>query len=57
MSRFKWYRRLRGGYWVNDICGWRKVSFFGFRAFEKINKNLMPRSKRYTDLFDTEDYT
>ena len=28
MSDFKWYRRLRGGYWVyQGFAGWNKIDF------------------------------
>jgi hypothetical protein len=30
MKRFKWYRKLRGGYWVKDLIGWYKITKFQY---------------------------
>lgn len=52
MSRFKWYRKLLGGYWVKFDNKWCSVSgWHYFRA--KVAKQEMGDSSRFSNF---EDY-
>lgn len=49
LSQFKWYRKLRGGYWVfTRFIGWQKVSAGRYFA--------ICRERMYSPAWTLEDY-